>query len=130
MVVDHDTKRLFWAAEGRDEKTLDRFFFELGQERCKLISQVSAAAGNWIAPLVALRCPNAVRCMDPVHVIAWALTPSIRSDARSGTPPGAGATSSVQSISSRPAGHSGRGLRTSSTSSAPDWAGWRRPTFL
>lgn len=37
VVVDHDRKRLVWAAEGRDEKTVDRFFFELGPERCALI---------------------------------------------------------------------------------------------
>jgi transposase len=72
VVVDHDTGRLVWAAEGRDEDTLDRFFFELGEERAKLITHVSADAGNWIAPVVALRCPNAVRCMDPFHVTMWA----------------------------------------------------------
>ncbi|HVC76281.1 MAG TPA: ISL3 family transposase [Candidatus Micrarchaeaceae archaeon] len=72
VVLDHDTNRLVWAAEGRDEKTLDRFFFELGEERRQLITHVSADAGNWIAPLVALRCPNAVRCMDNFHVIQWA----------------------------------------------------------
>ncbi len=33
VVVDHDTGRLVWPAEGRDEKTLDRFFRELG--RCR-----------------------------------------------------------------------------------------------
>ena len=72
VVVDHDSGRLVWAAEGRDEDTLDRFFFELGEERAKLITHVSADAGSWIAPVVAVRCPNAVRCMDPFHVIQWA----------------------------------------------------------
>ena len=72
VVLDHDTNRLVWAADGRDEKTLDRFFFELGEERLQLITHVTADAGNWIAPLVALRCPNAVRCMDNFHVIQWA----------------------------------------------------------
>jgi transposase len=72
VVVDHDSGRLVWAAEGRDEDTLDRFFFELGAERAKLITHVSADAGSWIAKVVALRCPNAVRCMDPFHVVQWA----------------------------------------------------------
>jgi transposase len=72
VVLDHDTGRLVWAAEGRDEDTLDRFFFELGAERAKLITHVSADAGSWIANVVAIRCPNAVRCMDPFHVTKWA----------------------------------------------------------
>jgi transposase len=72
LVVDHDSGRLVWAAEGRDEKTLDRFFLELDEERAKLITHVSADAGSWIANVVALRCPNAVRCMDPFHVVQWA----------------------------------------------------------
>jgi len=72
VVLDHDSGRLVWAAEGRDEDTLDRFFFELGDERAKLITHISADAGSWIANVVAIRCPNAVRCMDPFHVTKWA----------------------------------------------------------
>jgi len=72
VVVDHDRKRLVWAAEGRDEATLDRFFFELGSERCQLITHVSADAADWIENVVERRCPQAVRCLDPFHVVAWA----------------------------------------------------------
>jgi transposase len=71
VVLDHDSGRLVWAAEGRDEKTLDRFFFELGQERAGQITHVSADAGSWIANVVDRRCPKAVRCMDPFHVTQW-----------------------------------------------------------
>jgi transposase len=72
VVVDHDTGRLVWMAEGRDEAALDRFFYELGSERAKLITHVTADAGSWIANVVALRCPQAVRCMDTFHVVQWA----------------------------------------------------------
>ena len=72
VVVDHDSGRLVWAAAGRDEKTLRRFFDELGEERCELISHVSADAADWIATVVAERCHNAVRCADPFHVVKWA----------------------------------------------------------
>lgn len=72
VVVDHDRKRLVWAAEGRDEATLDRFFYELGPERCQLITHVSADAADWIENVVERRCPQAVRCLDPFHVVAWA----------------------------------------------------------
>jgi len=72
VVVDLDTGRLVWAAEGRDDKTLRKFFIELGEERCALITHVSADAGSWIPPAVQFSCPNAVRCMDPFHVVQWA----------------------------------------------------------
>jgi transposase len=72
IVVDHDTGRLVWAAPGRDRATLARFFDELG-ERCALLTQVSADAAEWIAEVVAARAPQAVRCVDPFHVVAWAM---------------------------------------------------------
>ena len=36
------------------------------------ITHVSADAADWIADVVAERCPNAVRCADAFHVVAWA----------------------------------------------------------
>lgn len=72
VVVDHDSGRLVWAAAGRDEATLRGFFDLLGPERCAQITHVSADAAEWIAKVVTERCPNAVRCADPFHVVAWA----------------------------------------------------------
>jgi transposase len=72
IVVDHDSGRLVWAAPGRDEKTLQRFFAELGAERCAQITLVSADAAPWIAKAVAACCPNAQLCTDPFHVVSWA----------------------------------------------------------
>lgn len=72
VVVDHDSGRLVWAAPGRDKTTLRRFFDVLGEDRAAQISQVSADAADWIAEVVAERCPNAVRCADPFHVLKWA----------------------------------------------------------
>lgn len=72
VVVDHDTRRLVWAAPGRDTHTLRRFFDQLGPERSAQITHVSADAADWIADVVAERCPNAVRCADAFHVVAWA----------------------------------------------------------
>jgi transposase len=72
VVVDHDTGALVWAAPGRDEATLRRFFDALGAERAAAITHVSADAADWIATVVAERCPNALRCADAFHVVAWA----------------------------------------------------------
>jgi len=71
-VVDHDSGRLVWAAPGRDKATLHQFFDALGQERCAAVTHVSADGADWIAAVVADRCPQAVRCADPFHVVAWA----------------------------------------------------------
>lgn len=72
VVVDHDTGALVWAAAGRDEATLRGFFDALGPERSAQITHVSADAAEWIARVVAERCPNAIRCADAFHVVAWA----------------------------------------------------------
>jgi transposase len=72
VVVDHDSGTLVWAAAGRDEATLRSFFDTLGEERSALISHVSADAADWIANVVAERCPGALRCADAFHIVAWA----------------------------------------------------------
>lgn len=72
VVVDHDSGRLVWAAPGRDKATLERFFDVLGPERRAQITHVSADGADWISAVVADRCPNAVRCADPFHVVRWA----------------------------------------------------------
>jgi transposase len=73
VVVDHDTGRLVWAGPGRSEAALDVFFDELGAQRAAEITHVSADMADWIAKTVAARAPNAVRCADPFHVVAWAI---------------------------------------------------------
>ncbi|MCA1678358.1 MAG: ISL3 family transposase [Actinobacteria bacterium] len=72
VVVDHDSGRLVWAAPGRDRKTVEKFLKLLGKERCAQIELVSCDMAESIALAVAERCPNAVRCVDPFHVIALA----------------------------------------------------------
>ena len=72
VVVDHDSGRLVWAAPGREKATLERFFDALGEDRCKLITHVSADGADWISAVVTRRCPDAVRCADPFHIVKWA----------------------------------------------------------
>ena len=72
VVVDHDSGRLVWAAEGHDVSTLRQFFTLLGPERCAQITHVSADAADWVAKAVWLHCPGAVQCADPFHVVKWA----------------------------------------------------------
>ncbi len=72
VVVDHDSGRLLWAAEGRNEQTVRQFFELLGPERSARIQLVSADAASWIRKVVRERCPNAKLCLDPFHVVQWA----------------------------------------------------------
>jgi transposase len=70
-VVDHDTGRLVWAAEGRNTQTLLRFFHALGAERAGQLTHVSADGADWIHAVVAQKAPQGVLCLDPFHVVAW-----------------------------------------------------------
>jgi transposase len=51
---------------------MNRFFDALGDERAAEITHVSADAAAWIADTVARRAPNAIRCADRFHLVAWA----------------------------------------------------------
>jgi len=72
VVVDHDTRRLVWAAPGRTSATVREFFDLLGPERCAQITHVSADGADFIDAIVAATCPDAVRAADPFHVVKWA----------------------------------------------------------
>lgn len=72
VVVDHDARRLVWAAPGRTSATVGEFFDLLGEDRCAQITHVSADGADFIDTIVAHRCPNAVRVADPFHVVRWA----------------------------------------------------------
>jgi transposase len=71
VVVDHDTGALVWAGKGRDKATVAAFFDALGADRAVQLTHVSADAAEWIEAVVAERAPQAIRCMDPYHLVAW-----------------------------------------------------------
>lgn len=69
VVVDHDTGKLVWAHPGRDRKTVEKFLDLLGPERCEQVTLVSCDDAEWITRPVAERCPGALICLDPFHII-------------------------------------------------------------
>ena len=73
VIVDHDTGRLVWAAEGRNQETLGKFFDQLGIERARLLTHVSADGAEWIHAVVRERAPKAIICLDAFHVVSWAM---------------------------------------------------------
>src|SRR5680860_827043 len=72
VVVDHDSRRLVWAAPGRTSATVREFFDLLGEERCAQITHVSADGADFIDTIVEATCPAAIRVADPFHVVKWA----------------------------------------------------------
>ena len=72
VVVNHETARVVWVQEGRDEATLERFFGRLGPARAAALRFVTADGAEWIQNVLARRCPKATLCLDPFHVVSWA----------------------------------------------------------
>ena len=65
VIVDHETGRLVWAAPGRDTRdAAERFFDDLGEERSKALTHVSADGAEWIHTAVKERAPQALICLD------------------------------------------------------------------
>jgi transposase len=72
IVTDHDTSRVVWVAQGRDQATVRQFFGDLGEERTRLLTHVSADGADWIHPVVREKAPQAQICLDAFHVVKWA----------------------------------------------------------
>ncbi len=73
VIVDHGTGRLVWAAEGRNKETLATFFDEPGPDRAAMLTHVSADGAEWIHAAVRDKAPQALICLDPFHVVMWAM---------------------------------------------------------
>ena len=71
LVIDHDRGKVIWGAQGKDAKTLDRFFDELGTERSAQIQAVSLDLGPAFLKSVTAEghADHAIICADPFHVI-------------------------------------------------------------
>jgi len=71
-VQDLETGEIIWAFDGYGKEVLTLFFSSLSEEQCKGIEYVVADGARWITSCVEEFCPNAVRCIDPFHVVQWA----------------------------------------------------------
>ena len=71
LVVDHDRGQVIWGAEGKDAKTLDGFFTELGPQRAGIIEAVSMDLGPAFLKSVtaAGHAPQALVCADVFHLV-------------------------------------------------------------
>ena len=71
LVVDHDRGCVIWGGEGKDAKTLDGFFDELGPQRGGQIEAVSMDLGPaFLKSVTAVgHAPQALVCADVFHLV-------------------------------------------------------------
>lgn len=70
LVTNQDTHRIVWAKKGKDSATLNAFFDELGEERCKNIKVATMDMGKAYIKAVENRIPHAQIVFDRFHVQA------------------------------------------------------------
>ena len=69
LVADHDTGNIVWGAEGKNTKTLDGFFDDLGPGRSAQVEAVSMDMGQAFRKSESTKAPQAEICFDPFHVV-------------------------------------------------------------
>jgi transposase len=70
LVADHIRGQIVWGHEGRDAKTADRFFKEIGKSRSRAIEVISLDMGPGYAKSAREHAPQAILAIDPYHVVA------------------------------------------------------------
>ena len=73
VIVNHDTNTVVWAAQGHGKTVLESFFKELNEEQLASIKVVTGDGARWITDCVNEFTPGCERCVDPFHVVQWAM---------------------------------------------------------
>ena len=73
VVVNHDTNTVVWAAQGHGKKVLEQFYRQLTPRQLSSIRVVTGDGARWITDCVNEFTPSCERCVDPFHVVEWAM---------------------------------------------------------
>ncbi len=73
VVVNHDTNTVVWAAQGHGKGVLTQFYRQLTPEQLSSIRVVTGDGAKWIPECVNEFTPGCERCVDPFHVVEWAM---------------------------------------------------------
>lgn len=73
VVVNHDNNTVVWAAQGHGKKVLEQFYRQLTPEQLSSIKVVTGDGAKWITDCVNQFTPECERCVDPFHVVEWAM---------------------------------------------------------
>jgi transposase len=68
IVTDHDTGKIVWAHEGKNAETLDKFFAQLGPERCAQLRAITIDMAQPYIKSVKAHAPHAILVFDRFHV--------------------------------------------------------------
>lgn len=73
VIVNHDTNTVVWAAQGHGKGVLTQFYKQLTPEQLSSIKVVTGDGAKWITECVNEFTPDCERCVDPFHVVEWAM---------------------------------------------------------
>ena len=73
VIVNHDTNTVVWAAPGHGKSVLEAFYSQLPEEQLASIEVVTGDGARWITDCVNEFTPGCERCVDPFHVVEWAM---------------------------------------------------------
>jgi len=73
VVLNHDTNTVVWASEGHGKSVLSKFYNQLTPEQLASIKVVTGDGARWITECVNEFTPDCERCVDPFHVVEWAM---------------------------------------------------------
>ena len=73
VVLNHDTNTVVWAAPGHGKKVLEQFYRLLTPAQLASIKVVTGDGARWITDCVNEFTPDCERCVDPFHVVEWAM---------------------------------------------------------
>lgn len=73
VIVNHDTGKVVWLHEGHGKAVFTEFFRALSTQQLASIKLISGDGAKWIQSCMDDFCPGAQRCIDPFHVVQWAM---------------------------------------------------------
>lgn len=73
VIINHDTNTVVWAAQGHGKTVLESFYKQLSEEQLASIKVVTGDGAKWITECVNTFTPDCERCVDPFHVVEWAM---------------------------------------------------------
>lgn len=73
VIVNHDTNTVVWAAQGHGKSVLTQFYRQLTPKQLSSIRVVTGDGAKWITECVNEFTPDCERCVDPFHVVEWAM---------------------------------------------------------
>ena len=73
VVVNHDTNTVVWAAQGHGKSVLEQFYRQLTPSQLSSIKVVTGDGAKWITECANAFTPGCERCIDPFHVVEWAM---------------------------------------------------------